>query len=49
VESTYRDLTSPAAYQALREATDLLGPVPMLVVVIWEPGLPVELVAAPTP
>ncbi len=49
MESIYRELTSPAANQALREATDLLGPVPMLVVVIWEPGLPFELVAAPTP
>jgi nucleotide-binding universal stress UspA family protein len=39
---------SPAAKQALQEAIDLLGPVPMLVVVIWEPGLPFELVAAPT-
>jgi len=39
---------SPAAKQALREAIDLLGPVPMLVVMIWEAGLPFELVAAPT-
>jgi hypothetical protein len=38
---------SPAATQALQEAIDLLGPVPLLVVVIWEAGLPFELVARP--
>jgi len=39
---------SPAAKRALQEAIDLLGPVPMLVVMIWEPGQPFELAAAPT-
>jgi nucleotide-binding universal stress UspA family protein len=39
---------SPAAQQALQEAIDLLGPVPLLVVMIWEPGQPFEVVAAPT-
>jgi nucleotide-binding universal stress UspA family protein len=39
---------SPAATQALQEAIDLLGPVPLLVVVIWEAGLPFELAATPT-
>jgi nucleotide-binding universal stress UspA family protein len=39
---------SPAAKRALQEAVDLLGPVPMLVVVIWEAGLPFDLAAAPT-
>jgi nucleotide-binding universal stress UspA family protein len=38
---------SPAAKRALQQAIELLGPVPMLVVVIWEAGLPFDL-AAPT-
>ena len=39
---------SPAAQQALQAAIDLLGPVPLLVVMIWEPGQPFEVVAVPT-
>ncbi len=39
---------SPAAERALQAAIDLVGAVPMLVVVIWEAGLPFDLVAAPT-
>jgi nucleotide-binding universal stress UspA family protein len=39
---------SPAAKRALQEAIDLLGPMPILVVMIWEAGLPFELAAVPT-
>lgn len=39
---------SPAAKQALQAAIGLLGPVPILVVVIWEAGQPFELAAVPT-
>jgi nucleotide-binding universal stress UspA family protein len=39
---------SPAARQALQGAIDLLGSVPILVVMIWEAGLPFELAAVPT-
>jgi nucleotide-binding universal stress UspA family protein len=39
---------SPAAKQALQAAIDLLGPVPILVAVIWEAGMSFELAATPT-
>jgi nucleotide-binding universal stress UspA family protein len=39
---------SPAAKRALQQAVDLLGPVPVLVVVIWEAGLPFDLLTVPT-
>jgi nucleotide-binding universal stress UspA family protein len=39
---------SPAAKRALQEAIGLLGPVPILVVVIWEAGLSFDVVAVPT-
>jgi nucleotide-binding universal stress UspA family protein len=39
---------SPAAKRALQQAIELLGPVPLLVVVIWEAGLPFDLLAEPT-
>jgi nucleotide-binding universal stress UspA family protein len=39
---------SPAAKRALQQAVDLLGPVPMLVVMVWEAGLPFDLLTIPT-
>jgi nucleotide-binding universal stress UspA family protein len=39
---------SPAAKRALQQAANLLGPVSMLVVVVWEAGLPLDLLTVPT-
>jgi nucleotide-binding universal stress UspA family protein len=39
---------SPAAKRALQQAVDLLGPMPMLTVVVWEAGLPFDLLTVPT-
>ena len=39
---------SSAAKRALQQAVDLLGPLPILAVVIWEAGLPLDLLTVPT-